>query len=114
MAVYRCCHQSIGSHPATIVLERQELAIKLMGLQEEERRDLARELHDEFGQCLTAINAISLSVAQGAREHCPDLVSEAGKSAKLRNTCWTASAICCAGCDRPNLTNWACKPALTA
>lgn len=31
--------------------ERQKLAVKLINLQEEERRYLARELHDEFGQC---------------------------------------------------------------
>ncbi|HYY04925.1 MAG TPA: histidine kinase, partial [Candidatus Limnocylindria bacterium] len=41
--------------------ERQEelsaLSERLMSVQEEERRRLARELHDEFGQTLTAVNA---------------------------------------------------------
>lgn len=36
---------------------RNELARQLVHLQEEERRALARELHDEMGQTLTAMNA---------------------------------------------------------
>jgi len=37
--------------------ELTELSARLMAVQEEERRRLARELHDEFGQALTAVNA---------------------------------------------------------
>ncbi len=37
--------------------ELTELSTRLMAVQEEERRRLARDLHDEFGQALTAVNA---------------------------------------------------------
>jgi two-component system sensor histidine kinase TtrS len=43
---------------ARILLEeKRHLAQKCMAVQEEERRYLARELHDELGQCITAIQA---------------------------------------------------------
>jgi two-component system sensor histidine kinase UhpB len=49
------------NHLATALDEarrgQQSLTLKLLSLQEEERANLARELHDEFGQCLTAMRA---------------------------------------------------------
>jgi signal transduction histidine kinase len=41
----------------------QHLSTRLIGVQEEERRTVARELHDEVGQALTAVQ-VELSVAQ--------------------------------------------------
>jgi len=41
----------------TLLEEKRYLAHKCMAVQEEERRYLARELHDELGQCITAIQA---------------------------------------------------------
>jgi len=43
----------------------QRLSMKLISVQEEERRVIARELHDEVGQALTAIK-VELAVAQRA------------------------------------------------
>lgn len=56
--------------------ERQKLVLKLINIQEDERRYLARELHDEFGQCLAAINAVVASIKQTALQQCPALVAE--------------------------------------
>jgi two-component system sensor histidine kinase UhpB len=63
--------------------ERQKLAVKLINLQEEERRYLVRELHDEFGQCLAAINAVAASIAHTAEQQCPALVEEAWHIARI-------------------------------
>ena len=43
--------------------ELQQSAAKLIGAQEEERRTIARELHDEVGQVLTALK-VEIAVAQ--------------------------------------------------
>ncbi|HZT76270.1 MAG TPA: ATP-binding protein [Vicinamibacterales bacterium] len=43
--------------------ELQQLSAKLIAAQEEERRTIARELHDEVGQVLTAVK-VELAVAQ--------------------------------------------------
>jgi signal transduction histidine kinase len=47
--------------------ELEDLSAKLITVQEEERRSIARELHDEVGQALTAIK-VELAVAQRAVE----------------------------------------------
>jgi len=62
------------------------LSRRLFAVQEEERRHLARELHDEFGQLLTAIS-LRLRIAKGsagpaalpALEECDALVQRAGE-----------------------------------
>ena len=47
--------------------ELQQTAAKVLNAQEEERRTIARELHDEVGQVLTAVK-VELAVAQHAIE----------------------------------------------
>jgi len=66
-----------------LLAERQKLAIKLINLQEEERRYLARELHDEFGQCLAAIGAVAASIAQTAEQQGSALAEEADHIARI-------------------------------
>ncbi len=60
----------------TALAERAELTRKLIALQDEERRHLARELHDEFGQSLAAIRALASSARQTAAQDCPALLGE--------------------------------------
>lgn len=54
--------------------EQQRLAERLLTVREEERRHLARELHDELGQCLTSINAEAAYANELARDDLPALL----------------------------------------
>lgn len=47
--------------------ENRRLSKKALDVREDERRYLARELHDEMGQSLSAIKALSVSARQGGR-----------------------------------------------
>ena len=60
----------------TTLAERNALTRKLIEVQDEERRHLARELHDEFGQSLSAIAAQAASAAHTAERECPPLYEE--------------------------------------
>ncbi len=60
----------------TALAERNALTQRLIAVQDEERLNLARELHDEFGQCLAAIAAVAASAGQTARRDCPALLSD--------------------------------------
>ena len=60
----------------TTLAERSALTRKLIEVQDEERRHLARELHDEFGQSLTAIAAQAAAATHTAERECPQLLDE--------------------------------------
>ena len=66
-----------------LLTERQKMVVKLINLQEDERRFMARELHDEFGQCLAAINAVASSIQYTAAQQCPELVDEAKQISRI-------------------------------
>ncbi len=59
-----------------ILADNQRLALKLLNVQEEEHRYISRELHDEFGQCLAGINAMTASIQQSARQEYPKILPE--------------------------------------
>lgn len=67
---------------AQTTAERVALTKKLFEVQEEERRALARDLHDEFGQCLTATIAFAGAIETGAAHH-PELAADARSIAKV-------------------------------
>jgi signal transduction histidine kinase len=45
---------------------REALTARLIRLQEDERREIAHELHEEFGQCVAELSAVSASLRQSA------------------------------------------------
>lgn len=65
-------------------LAQRQLADRLLSVREEERRHLARELHDELGQSLTSIRAEVAFVDEVARESVPVLLPSADA---LTRTC---------------------------
>lgn len=63
--------------------EKMELAAKLVDNQEEERLHLARDLHDELAQSLSAMSALAASIKTTAETECPALVPEANKLSQI-------------------------------
>ena len=55
--------------------DKQQLAEKIVSLQDAERKDVARELHDEFGPHLFALRAHASALAQAAGADTPDIRS---------------------------------------
>ncbi|RUP10895.1 sensor histidine kinase [Hyphomicrobium sp.] len=60
-----------------VTSERADLAGRLVDTQEQERRHIARELHDEIAQKLAALNALAASIRTVAQRDAPELVAEA-------------------------------------
>lgn len=51
----------------------QNVAALVRRCLEEERRSIARELHDELGQCITAIQTIAISISNRAQDASPEI-----------------------------------------
>lgn len=65
------------SEMARLLEENRSLNQQSMVIQEEERRHLARELHDELGQCLTAIKADAVSICRRSEGALPEIYESA-------------------------------------
>lgn len=59
------------------IQQNHKLSQQLINLQEEERKKLARDLHDEFGQCLTAINTDATVILRASENKYPELKQSA-------------------------------------
>jgi len=49
-----------------LLRDNRELAQRLVEVQEEERRNLSRELHDELGQSITAVKSLAIAITAAA------------------------------------------------
>jgi two-component system, NarL family, sensor histidine kinase UhpB len=65
------------------ILKNHTLTQQLMTLQEAERKSLARDLHDEFGQCLTAIQTDASVILKHAKMKYPELQASASAISDL-------------------------------
>ena len=61
-------HRDITQRKAAEIALKQ-LSVRLIEVQEEERRHLARELHDEIGQSLTGLRFLLLTPNGAMRPH---------------------------------------------
>jgi signal transduction histidine kinase len=71
-----------------ILAERAELNRRLADAREQEQRSLARELHDEFAQNLTAISAIAASIRAGCDQ--PAIRAESESLSQIVQSMMTA------------------------
>ena len=63
--------------------ELRELSVRLMAAQDEERRHIARELHDSAGQTITALGMNLARVAAQVKNSAPQLSKDVDESAEL-------------------------------
>jgi PAS domain S-box-containing protein len=77
-----CSMRDITEHKLVQQAEREleqnrQLTREIQTRLEEERRSIARELHDELGQCVTAIKTIGTAISNRSRETAPDTYENA-------------------------------------
>lgn len=74
----------LAENLSTTRATRQALMTRLFQVQEDERRAIARDLHDEFGQCLTATAALAAIIERRAGEDRPDIAMDAARIAEVQ------------------------------
>lgn len=74
----------LAENLATTRAMRQALMRRLFQVQEDERRAIARDLHDEFGQCLTATAALAAIIERRAGADNPEIAMDAARIAQVQ------------------------------
>ena len=77
--------QLMQKNLADTLAENRLLSQKYLQVQEEERRNLARELHDELGQCLNAIKLDAVSIRALAKGGQPEIEISATSIVDISN-----------------------------
>ena len=91
--------------------QRSGLARKLITMQEEMFRSISRELHDEFGQMLTAVGAM---LGRAHRQHCPpELAADLDEIRAIAQDALDKTRSLLRRCTPRSLTTGASKKPLT-
>jgi signal transduction histidine kinase len=101
----------LGERLARTGAERASLTRRLFQVQEEERRALARDLHDEFGQCLTAAGALARAIEDGTGDS-PDLREDARAISRITRQMMATLKGALARLRPPDLDELGLEPSL--
>jgi signal transduction histidine kinase len=70
---------------AQTLAENRLLSQRYLLVQEEERRNLAREMHDELGQCLNAVKLDAVSICELSKGTQPEIERSAASIVEISN-----------------------------
>ena len=94
--------------------EKMELAAKLVDNQERERLNLARDLHDELAQSLSAMSALAASIKASAETECPALVPEANHLSQISMAMMRSLRITLRTLRPPEIDDFGLAPSLSS
>ena len=98
-------------HLAPVEPGQPDLLRKIVSLQDDERRDIARELHDEFGPLLFGIRANTVALLEAVAARPGGISTARPGSCNRSRRCSRPTAASWTGCGRFTSRNWAWRRA---